>query len=361
LHQRGERQSAASHLAEAHGVAVAMHSRFLEFMYLLLQAEFAFDADDERAGLASLATALTLGKEQGYVNFYWWRPQAMSRLCGKALEAGLEIDYVQDLIRRRKLIPDRDCLPADRWPWPLKVYALGSFAILKNGQPIRSGAKVQRKPLDLLQALIALGGRDVAEAQLSDILWPDAAGDAAHRAFLTTLQRLRRLLGYKEALVSADGRLTLDPRYAWVDVSAFEHLLDRAETAEHERQGEAACNLRIKALDLYRGHFSGQDTAPAVSLRERLRDKYLRHGEALGRHWEQIGNWARALECYLKALEVDDLAEVFYQRLMVVYQHLERRAEALAAYERCGKTLAAALGIKPSAATQALYRALTGR
>jgi hypothetical protein len=41
---------------------------------------------------------------------------------------------------------------------------------------------------------------------------------------------------------------------------------------------------------------------------------------------------------------VDDLAEAFYQRLMIAYQHLERRAEALAAYERCGKTLAAALG-----------------
>jgi len=58
---------------------------------------------------------------------------------------------------------------------------------------------------------------------------------------------------------------------------------------------------------------------------------------------------------------VDDLAEVFYQRLMVAYEHLDRRAEALAVYERCSKTLAAALGIKPSAATQALYRALTER
>ncbi len=361
LHQRGERQPVAPHLAEARRVAVAMHSRILEFMCLLAQAEFAFDTDDERVGLTSLAAGLALGKEQSYVNFYWWRPKAMSRLCAKALEAGLEMDYVQGLIRRRKLTPAPDFLYSNQWPWAIKIHALGRFSIIKEGRPIQSGVKAQRKPLDLLQTLIALGGRDVPEAQLSDILWPDAAGDAAHRAFLTTLQRLRRLLGYKEALVSADGRLTLDPRHAWVDVSAFERLLNQAETAEHERQGEAACDLRIKALSLYRGHFSGQDTAPAISMRERLRDKYLRHCEALGRHWEQIGNWARALECYLKALEVDDLAEVFYQRLMVGYQKLDRRAEALAVYERCAKTLAAALGIKPSAATQALYRALTGR
>src|SRR5206468_711194 len=161
-----------------------------------------------------------------------------------------------------------------------KITAHARFDTLRDGSLLNFSGKVQRKPLDLLQVLIALGGRDVPEAHLSDILWLDAAGDDAHRAFLTTLQRLRRLLGYKDALVSADGRLTLDPRYAWVDVSAFERLLDQAETAEHRRQGEAACDLRI---------------------------------------------------------------------------------EALAVYERCSKTLAAALGIKPSAATQALYRALTER
>ncbi len=359
LHARGERQSAVPHLTEARRIATAMHSRILEFMYLLLQAEFAFDTDDERAGLVALHAALTLGKEQGYVNFYWWRPKVMSRLCAKALEAGLEMDYVQGVIRRRKLTPDPAFLYSDQWPWAIKIHALGHFSIIKDGRPIQSGVKAQRKPLDLLQALIALGGRDVPETQLSDLLWPDAAGDAAHRVFLTTLQRLRQLLGYKEALVLADGRLTLDSRYAWVDISAFDHLLNQAEAAEREGRSEAACHLRIKALSLYRGHFSGQDTAPAVSLRERLRDKYLRHSEALGRYWEQTGDWPRALECYLKALEVDDLAEVFYQRLMVVYQHLDRRADALAAYERCGKTLAAALGIKPSAASQALYRALT--
>jgi len=37
--------------------------------------------------------------------------------------------------------------------------------------------------------------------------------------------------------------------------------------------------------------------------------------------------------------------------MMVAYQHLDRRAEALAVYERCVRPLVAALGVKASAAT----------
>jgi LuxR family transcriptional regulator, maltose regulon positive regulatory protein len=55
---------------------------------------------------------------------------------------------------------------------------------------------------------------------------------------------------------------------------------------------------------------------------------------------------------------VDELAEELYRRLMGCYQRLGRRAEALAAYECCRRTLAATLGIAPSAATDALRQAL---
>jgi len=44
-------------------------------------------------------------------------------------------------------------------------------------------------------ALIAMGGRQVPQTRLADLLWPDAEGDAAYRALITTLQRLRRLIG----------------------------------------------------------------------------------------------------------------------------------------------------------------------
>ncbi len=62
----------------------------------------------------------------------------------------------------------------------------------KRSRPVRFTGKAQRKPLALLQALVAFGGQRVREDRLSEALWPDADGDAAHQALSTTLHRLRR-------------------------------------------------------------------------------------------------------------------------------------------------------------------------
>src|SRR4051794_2057785 len=42
--------------------------------------------------------------------------------------------------------------------WPIKIYALGSFTVLKDEVPIGFSRKTQKPPLELLQALIAWAG-----------------------------------------------------------------------------------------------------------------------------------------------------------------------------------------------------------
>jgi DNA-binding transcriptional activator of the SARP family len=54
--------------------------------------------------------------------------------------------------------------------------------------------------------------------------------------------------------------------------------------------------------------------------------------------WEEKGNIEKAVECYKKSLEADNLAEGFYRRLMLCYHKLGRQAEAIEVYERCRKT-----------------------
>ena len=61
-----------------------------------------------------------------------------------------------------------------------------------------------------------------------------------------------------------------------------------------------------------------------------------------------------------KGLEVDELAEESYRRLMTCHARLGRRAEALAVYTRCRDMLAAGLDVAPSAETEALHRTLRG-
>jgi DNA-binding SARP family transcriptional activator len=78
----------------------------------------------------------------------------------------------------------------------------------------------------------------------------------------------------------------------------------------------------------------------------------------VGYYWEKMGQWEKAINCYQKGLEIDDLAEEFYQHLMICHRHLGLRSEALAVYHHCCKILSATLGIEPSPETKVIYRSL---
>src|SRR4030042_2571179 len=123
--------------------------------------------------------------------------------------------------RKVRLIPDITAAEIENWPYPLKVYTFGRFALLKDEKPVRFSGKVQQKPLSMLKAIIAFGGREISEDQLSDALWPEAAGDVAHLSFKSTLHRLRPLIGKEDIIQLKEGRITLDQRYCWVAVWAF--------------------------------------------------------------------------------------------------------------------------------------------
>jgi DNA-binding SARP family transcriptional activator len=73
---------------------------------------------------------------------------------------------------------------------------------------------------------------------------------------------------------------------------------------------------------------------------------------------EQVGRWDEAVVYYQRSLEADPLAEGIYRHLMICYQKLGRRAEALEVYTRCRKTFRAALSVEPSAETKAIYDGL---
>jgi hypothetical protein len=110
-----------------------------------------------------------------------------------------------------RLTPISTAIPATV---ALRIYTESSSV---DGKPLRSSGKAQHKPLDLLKALIAFGGRDVNTRILTEALWPDADGDAAQGAFDATLHRLRRLLGVDNAVQLKDGKLSLNENLCWVD------------------------------------------------------------------------------------------------------------------------------------------------
>jgi len=174
------------------------------------------------------------------------------------------------------------------------------------------------------------------------------------------LHRLRKLIGYEQALQLREGRLSLDSRFCWVDAWAFETILEEGELYWQRGKFESALPTLEKSIQLYQGTFLTHEIEQPwmIPMRERLKNKYLRIIERLTRYFQESGRWDQALDYYHRGLEVDDLMEEFYRGLMLCYQSLGRRAEALSVYQRCRRILASSLGISPSPQTEELYRAL---
>lgn len=325
-------------------------SRRAQYRRWLAEADILLDAGRERDALARLREGFAIGREMGYTGFYGWRAAMMARLCAHALDAGIEPEYARRLVRERRLAPCGFALESANWPWPVRIRASGEFTVEIDGEPVRFKAKAQRKPLELLKAIVAGGGHAVADSRLTQALWPDAEGDAAQQALATTLHRLRKLLG-DEASVEVEARaVSLNPSKVWVDVLAFERLAASELPAS-----------RAAAAKLYRGAFlAGEDAAWALGPREKLKAKFLRLARELGDRLERAGEWKQACATYERALEADDLVEELYRSLMRCHLRLDQRAEALAAFRRCRDVLSVVLGLQPAAETQLLYREIKG-
>jgi LuxR family maltose regulon positive regulatory protein len=269
LHLCGRNNDALLCLTMGRRVGASIKNALIEYAYQLFSAFVALDAGGKNHALYHLASGMRLGRQHGYMHFFYFPPRLVSKLCFAALEAGIETAYVRTLIERNELSPDPTWRDAELWPWPIRIYTLGRFSVVKQGTALQFSGKAQKKPLELLKVLISLGGRDVSEARLADALWPDAEGDASAQALATTLFRLRKLIG-EQGIRRQENRLTISRTFCWVDCWAFERL-------SSESSGDPQRCLE-KLRKLYQGPFlDGTDDAPwAQPMRERLQAKYAR-------------------------------------------------------------------------------------
>lgn len=325
---------------------------------LIDKAYFALHRADETPALDILREAFALGRIHGYKATPGVRRPVLLALCKTALQTNIETDYARGLIRTFDFKPNTPPLHIEHWPWPLRIYTLGRFEIHRDEQSVDFGRKAPKKSLQLIKVLAAYGGRNVDSSELIDALWPELEGDKAQHALKTALQRLRRLIG-AEIVTLGQGQVSLNPHHCWLDTWAFKHLVKQAETAttQDDRQ-----RRREQALSLYQGHFlAGEPNAPwSGSPRNRLRGAYIRLIGELALARERQGAWNLALECWQRGLEIDDLAEAFYQGTMRSYARLGLKAEALNIFHRCKRHLSISLSTHPSTETERLYREIAG-
>ena len=313
---------------------------------VLCEASLTYTEGRRDAARAALRDALALAKAGNRKYYLRYLESSMPPLFCLALEQGIEVDLVQQLIRMFRLKPPAEA--PNPWPRPVRIHTLGRFAVHINDQPLEYSRKVPKKTLALLKALIAHGAEAVPEQWLCDSLWGDEEADAARQVLGVTVPRLRKLLGNDEAVGQQGGKVWLDRQVCWVDAWRFQALLADARDADHLRE----------ALNLYAGAFlsDDEDEAWSVAMRERLRGKFIHALATYGQTLEAHGQIDEAIRLYLRGIDADVVLEAFHRGLMRCYRHSGRLTEAVSAYRRLRQTSSVVLGVAPSAESEALYR-----
>lgn len=334
-------------LAEQRKITKGTAIACFEPLLMCAEARIAELAGNPQAARKIIEHMWPLARIEDHGRYLGWMTTWMPRYAALALDAGVECEYVAGLVRHYRWSPPH--MASDRWPWPVKIYTLGRFEVLVDGHPLEFGRKTPKKPLTLLKAIIALGGENVSESKLLDLVWPDQEGDAAGRVLDVTLHRLRNWLKRGDALRQKDGKLSLNADCCWVDARQFEHGTAGPDAENPDR-----------VLALYKGGFLPQDgdLSWALGYRERLRTRFVNVVTAAGRLLESEARHDPAIALYLRGIEADDLVEAFYQGLMRCYQQLGRVPEAMGAYRRLKQTLSVTLGVPPCAASESLFQSL---
>ena len=202
---------------------------------LFIEAWLAFSDMDHALAVDKLRESLSLASEHNRKHYLRHFECAMPPLFTLALEEGIEVELVQQIIRMFRLKPPAGA--PDLWPRPIRVTTLGRFEVLINDKSLEYSRKVPRKTLALLKALIAYGGKEVSEQALCDALWSDEEADAGRQALAITIVRLRKLLGSNDVVLQQGGKVSLDRSTCWVDAWQFEACATQAQGLELDLQG----------------------------------------------------------------------------------------------------------------------------
>ncbi|MFN0299687.1 MAG: BTAD domain-containing putative transcriptional regulator [Burkholderiales bacterium] len=352
----GRHDEARVHLERVLVEAGAMNAAHIVYLAHLWLAGSLLDTGDTTRGLEHLREAMASGRRHDYLNAHpHWLPEVMAKLFAVALEHDIEPDHVRRLILHRNL--SSPGANVSGWPWPIRVYTLGRFALFMGEFRYDHGRKAQRRVLDLLKAIIAFGGAGVGREQLAAALWPDSDGAGALNVLEVTLYRLRKLLGRDDAIRLEHGEVSLDRSVVWVDTLAFERLVVAAGRMGVGNGGiEDAAHAAEKAMRLYYGPFLRfeEESAWQLPYQERLRSQFRRLMMLVARHWPA----SRAIDALERAIEIDPAAEELHRRLMTLLAEGGRQAEGVEAYQRCERVLRATLGVVPSAETRAVLQRL---
>lgn len=307
----------------------------------LLLGYIAIKTQQSESAERFLRSGLKAAREANFSNLFPTSPAITGTICETAIRFNIESAFAARIAAQRQLlVPEPDW---DNWPWPIKIYCLGKFAIHLNDIPFNVSAKSPHKLIDLLQTLLAYGGREILIGDVIDLLYPGESRVGAQQAFDVALHRLRKLLRDDAALLVRKNRISLNPERVWVDAWSLMNSLRRLGSAVPELHPRT---IAKKIFSLYFGHFLADSPAELRSLKsgDRLWSKVQEFLLQWGKKLEAEGCFRDALTTYRFVLDRDPLAGTFYESTIVLLIRLKRTEEAMQLYAACAANFRDLLG-----------------
>lgn len=234
----------------------------------------------------------------------------------------------------------------------LRIGVLGPLLGIRDGVAVR----LPRGRIGVLLAILAMSaGHPLSAGRLAELIWPDEQPERVRASLHTLVARLRGLLPGVIVTVGDGYLLDIDPD--GVDLLRFRRLVRAADEA-----GDAAAAERLldQALELWRGE-------PLSELRSAALDRDVIPG-LIDEHLSALqlradldlvaGRYDRVIAELRGLTGRYPLREPLWGQLLRALAGAGRSAEAIQEYHRVRESLAAELGVDPSADLQGLYQQL---
>ncbi len=238
----------------------------------------------------------------------------------------------------------------------LAIYLLGEFRLERDGTPIPATAWTRRKTKALLKILALYPNHQLHKEQAMDLLWPNLDLTSARDNLYRNLSFLRQIIEPDLQRPADSHYITLNAEVlklvdAWLDIDAFDHLLNQA------RQASDPVPLLEEALDLYRGDLLPEDAYEewAISRREALRRAASEAFYRTASVYTNKADYEKGIATLQRLIAHDPIDEKAHRELMLAYSLAGRRTNALRQYEKCARLIRTELGVEPEPETIGLY------
>jgi LuxR family maltose regulon positive regulatory protein len=250
----------------------------------------------------------------------------------------------------------------------LRIQLFERLRVWRGTEEVDPRAWQRKKAQQLLGLLLTNRHHWLLRDQICDALWADDNQADAETQFKVTLNALNTVLEPARPprtppfYIRRQGGAYrfCPPDGVWLDVVEFEAQIDAARTrmaAGADDDLVAAQEALTMAVQLYQGDYLGEYLYEDWTReeRERLSARYLEAATTLADLFNQRNQTSEAIRLCETIVARDPCWEAAYQLLMRAYARQGNRRQALAAYERCVRSLRDHLDMAPLPQTTQIY------